>query len=198
MPATLTKNPRTTAAPSPVTVKQGKPSTSGEVVDTKQARLIAQDAAKSKAKVAAEVSGAVEKMVQRDAEAAFESLDRDNQDRAEAVKELHDEDEAKKGAHKPPKAKAKAAAKKGSTSVHRITDEWTSAKGKDVAVKDRVKTSDGVVLDVVGRWTRKGKTGNVPMVTGHIVTLPTDAMVGKDKGIGDRHNAVAAEVAHTK
>jgi len=94
----------------------------------------------------------------------------------------------------------------GSGPVARLTMEWTGKDGKDVEVKDRVKTADGTVIDVIGRWTKKTAKGNVPMVTGHIVSIPTAVALasvpasgeGKGKQKGDRLNAVAAEVTHTK
>jgi hypothetical protein len=86
------------------------------------------------------------------------------------------------------KAVAKMTGKKGTTKgtpVARLTDTWPSAKGKDVAVKDTVKTKDGTSISCVGRWTKKTAKGNVPMITG----------VTSD---GTRKNSPAAEVTHTK
>lgn len=86
--------------------------------------------------------------------------------------------------------------------VERLTTEWPSKTGRDVRVKDRIKTAEGVVIDVVGRWTKKTAKGNVPMVTGHIVSIPAGAVQtkdeGKGKGKGDRFNAVAATSTHVK
>jgi hypothetical protein len=93
----------------------------------------------------------------------------------------------------------KIPAKKGP--VERLTNEWPSKSGRDVKVKDRIKTAEGVVIDVIGRWTKKTAKGNVPMVTGHIVSLPAGATAsadGKSKGKGDRFNAVAASSTHVK
>lgn len=90
-------------------------------------------------------------------------------------------------------------AKKGP--VERLTNEWPSKTGRDVKVKDRIKTAEGVVIDVIGRWTRKTKQGNVPMVTGHVVSFPagtTASAEGNGKQVGDRFNAVATDVTHTK
>lgn len=105
-----------------------------------------------------------------------------------------------KGSTKAKPAAAKATTGNTGNAFPRITTEWTSAKGKDVKVKDRVRTADGIVIDVIGRWTKKAKDGNVPMVTGHIVAFGAgkqDATEGgKGKGVGDRCNAVAAEVTH--
>ena len=80
----------------------------------------------------------------------------------------------------------------GSGPVARLTMEWTGKDGKDVAVKDRVTTVEGIVIDVIGRWTRKAKSGNVPMVTGHIVSG------SKDRKKGERQNAIAAGCTHCK
>lgn len=90
-------------------------------------------------------------------------------------------------------------AKKGP--VERLTTEWPSKNKRDVKVKDRIRTAEGVVIDVIGRWTKKTAKGNVPMVTGHIVSLPAGATAsadGKGKGKGDRFNAVAATSTHVK
>lgn len=214
MPATMTKNPRTgTGKAAPVTVKRTKPSAPGTIVDTSKAKpvgavqeIAAKMAQDSKAKTAAIKAGKLTAK-ERDEDAAAESIARDDQDRREAVLEITDTAEAKAKGHIPPKGKAKAAAKgKGSTkakeaSVHRLTTEWLSLKGKDVAVKDRVKAGDGTLLDVIGRWTKKTKDGVlIPMVTGHVVTTATAsvAVEGKDKKVGDRCNAVAAVVTHVK
>jgi hypothetical protein len=209
MTATMTKNPRTgTGKAAPVTVKRTKPSAPGTIVDTSKAKPVGvvQEAAAKMAQDQAATTAAIkagkltkkeQQAAQRDEDAAAASIARDDRDREEAVLSMNDDREAKEKGHIPPKGKAKAAAKKGTTKgtpVARITETWESAKGKDVKVKDRVETSEGVVIDVIGRWTKKAKTGNVPMVTGRIVT--GGAMVEKDKG--DRHNAVAAEVTHTK
>jgi hypothetical protein len=87
------------------------------------------------------------------------------------------------------------------TPAQRLTSEWPSKSGRDVKVKDRIRTAEGVVIDVVGRWTRRTEKANVPMVTGHIVSLPAGATAsadGKGKGKGDRFNAVAAKSTHVK
>jgi hypothetical protein len=179
MPATLTKNPRTgNGKNAPVVTKRTKPSKPGTIVDTAAASVI-----------------------------------RDEQDRAEAVLSMNDDHEAKTKGHKfqgvaqkqaakiVAASKAKTQAIKKGSSVHRLTTEWTGKDKKDVAVKDRVKTSDGITLDVIGRWTRKTKAGKlIPCITGHIVSFgsvkgdPTEG--GKGKTIGDRLNAAAAEVTH--
>lgn len=91
------------------------------------------------------------------------------------------------------------ATKKGP--VERLTNKWPSKTKRDVKVKDRIKTAEGVVIGVIGRWTKKTAKGNVPMVTGHIVKFPagaTASVEGKGKKVGDRQNAVAAECTHTK
>jgi hypothetical protein len=91
------------------------------------------------------------------------------------------------------------ATKKGP--IERLTNEWPSKTGRDVKVKDRIKTAEGVVIDVIGRWTKKTAKGNVPMVTGHVVSFPEGATLaagGKGKKVGDRFNAVAANSTHVK
>ena len=59
------------------------------------------------------------------------------------------------------------------------------------------------MLDVIGRWTRHTKQGNVPCVTGTIVSVPAGATLasggkGKGKGKGDTLAAVAATSTHVK
>lgn len=172
MTATKTRRPA-----APITVKKGKPSASGEVIDTSKIPAspevrVAEDTAKHKAKLDETIGKAVAKMTGRDEGAAAAS--------------------AKKSS-----TKAKEA------SVHRLTTEWVGKDKKDVAVKDRVKTSDGIVIDVIGRWTKKAKDGKlIPMVTGQIVTLPTGGNTTDDKSkgrkIGDRQNAAAAACTHVK
>lgn len=85
--------------------------------------------------------------------------------------------------------------------VERLTTEWPSSKGRDVKVKDRVRMADGTAIDVIGRWTKRAKNGRkVACITGHIVSFPAGATLSKDDGkgkkVGDRQNAVAAEVVH--
>lgn len=196
---TLTKSPRTgTGKIAPVVTKRTKPSKPGEKVRIPASPevRVAEDAAKSKAKVDATIGKAVAKMTQRDEDAAAASIARDDKDRREAVLSINDDHEAKTKGHIPPKGKAKGSTK--AASVHRLTTEWTGKDKKDVAVKDRVKAGDGTVLDVIGRWTKKTAKGNVPMVTGHVVSSTTASVSveGKDKKVGDRCNAVAATVTH--
>lgn len=74
-------------------------------------------------------------------------------------------------------------AKKGP--VERLTNEWPSKSGRDVKVKDRIKTAEDVVIDVIGRWTRRTKQGNVPYVTGTTAD-------------GTRKNSPAADCTHVK
>lgn len=92
----------------------------------------------------------------------------------------------------------KSPAKKGP--VERLTNEWPSKSGHDVKVKDRIRTAEGIVIDVIGRWTRRTQKGNVPMVTGHVVSFPEGAMGSADGGkkVGDRLNAVAATSTHIR
>jgi hypothetical protein len=90
-------------------------------------------------------------------------------------------------------------AKKPHGPVGRLTTTWASAKRKDVKIGDTVKTQDGVVLTVIGRWTRHAKTGLVPCISGTIVSLPAGATVsagGKGRGKGDNLNVAAATVTH--
>jgi hypothetical protein len=90
------------------------------------------------------------------------------------------------------------AAKKASPGPKRLTLAWTSAKGAEVKPKDRVRTSDGFVLSVLGRWSKKLKTGEVvPYVTGEIIKAPAGA-VASVKG-GSKNRAVAAsDVTHAR
>jgi hypothetical protein len=84
-----------------------------------------------------------------------------------------------------PSAK-KIPAKKGP--VERLTSEWPSKSGRDVKVKERVKTAEGVVIDVIGRWTKK-------------TSFPegaTLAVGSKGKKVGDRLNAVASASTHVE
>jgi hypothetical protein len=103
-------------------------------------------------------------------------------------------------AAKKPTAKKRSTGN-GSGPAQRLSNEWPSAKGKDVAVKDLVRMADGTVIEVIGRWTKRKGDALVPMITGHIVKFPAGATAsaeGKGKKVGDRQNAVAAEVTHTK
>jgi hypothetical protein len=167
-------------------VKQGKPSAPGTVVDTSAAKVIP-PSPEVKSEAAAREVGAQRKASQAKVNAAAKKMT---------------------GGAKKPAAKAKAA-KRGtgnsSGPAARLTMEWSGKDKKDVAVKDRVRTADGIVIDVIGRWTRKAKTGNVPMVTGRIVSLPAGATVAagdtkksdtKGRSKGDRKNAVAGECTH--
>jgi hypothetical protein len=168
-----------------VVIKQGQPSAPGTVVDTSAAKVVptspevrteaanrevAAQGKASRAKIGELAKGMTHPVRAKD----------------EAVKAV-----TGKG-KKPSKAKpAKArGAGNGSGPTKRITMEWLSAKKKDVAVKDEV-TVDGVVLTIIGRWTKRKGDALIPMVTGRIVSGAPD---GKKKG--DRHNAVAAEVTH--
>lgn len=163
-----------------VVVKQGTPSTSGEVVDTSKATVVPPSSEVKSEAAAREVAG---------------------QQKATGKKINDLAGKMTGGAKKPTAAKGKAkpaaAAKprstgNGSGPTKRITAEWLSAKKKDVLVKDEVTTAGGAVLTIVGRWTRRAKDGSLtPMVTGRITAGAPD---GKKKG--DRLNAVAAEVTH--
>lgn len=182
MTATKTRRPA-----APITVKKGKPSASGEVIDTSKipAVRVAEDAAKSKAKLDATIGKAVAKMTM-DPKAA------------EEFEQLRDKD----------REEGKGSTKAKEASVHRLTTEWPSAEGRDVVIGDTVKTPASIVIDVIGRWTRKTKDGAlVPMVTGRIVSLPAGATVAagdtkksdaKGRSKGDRQNAIAAGCTHVK
>jgi hypothetical protein len=181
MPATKTRRPV-----APVTVKKGKPSASGEVVDTKKAKVVpaspevrvAEDAAKSKAKLDATIGKAVAKMTGRDDDAAADSLARDDADRAAAVLSINDDREAAEKGHTPPKAKAKGKAKaakakavrssgNGAGPTTRITEAWTGNGGKEVEVGSTVKVPDfPSTLTIAGRWTKRSKDQLIPFVTG--------------------------------
>ncbi len=166
----------TTSMSNTITIKQGQPSKPGEVVDTSMAKVIPPPSAE----------------VQAHAEAKGDDATVPKNVRPKATK-------APKA--KAAKGKTKAAAKtrgNGSGPAARLTAEWTGKDKKDVKVKDRVRTSSGIVIDVIGRWTKKTAKGNVPMVTGHIVSLPTGA-ASTDKGglkVGNRQSAVAADCTH--
>jgi hypothetical protein len=166
-----------------VVTKQGTPSKPGETVDTDAAKVVptspevrteaanrevAEQGKASRAKIGALAKGMTHPARVKD----------------EAVKAVTGKG---KGS-----TKAKPAAKRETgNAAPRLTDEWLSAKKRDVLVKDEVKLPNGAVIAIVGRWTKKTAKGNVPMVTGRIVSGAPD---GKSKG--DRLNAVAAEVTH--
>jgi hypothetical protein len=161
-----------------ITIKQGKPSAPGTVVDTSAAKVVPTS---SEVQAESKKRGGTP-----DLKAALETGVLENAVKKPAA--------AKKPAAKKGSAKAKPAAAKpqggGTSGPNRLTSEWASAKKKDVAVKDEV-TVNGVVIKIIGRWTKRKGDVLVPMVTGRIVSGAPD---GKKKG--DRHNAVAAEVTH--
>jgi len=180
-----------------VVVKQGQPSAPGTVVDTGKAKVVPPSSEVKTEAAAREVAGQ-----RKETQAKIDGLAKKMTGSAKkpAAKA------AGKGSAKANPAAKPRRAGNGSGPSDRLTTEWLSAKRRDVKVKDRIKTAEGVVIDVIGRWTKKTAQGNVPMVTGHIVSIPTDVALdrvpvkgnrdGKKKG--DRHNAVAAEVTHTK
>jgi hypothetical protein len=97
--------------------------------------------------------------------------------------------------------RAKAAAKRKPKATgerkDRLTHAWPSAKGREVKPKDKVRTADGFVLSVLGRWTAKKDGKLIPMITGEIVTAPKGATASA-KG-GSKNRAVpAATVTHTR
>ena len=208
MPTTI--NTKTGA----VTVKQGAPSAPGEKVDTSAAKVVppspevkteaaAREVAGQKKATQAKIGALAEGMVGTDGQPAATLP---HPARVKAVKGRGSSAKAKPAAAKAKPAAKKPAATKGR--VDRLTTEWTGKDKKDVAVKDRVKTAEGIVIDVIGRWTRKTKDGAlVPMVTGHIVSLPAGATVAagdtkksdaKGRSKGDRQNAIAAGCTHVK
>lgn len=206
---TLLRPPARTRTDKPITSKQGKPSASGEVIDTSKAKIMLPPSAE----VRAAQQGIEKKVTAND-----ESVERDNKDRQEAVLEMADDAEAKaeaspikrggvKKAVAHQKAKARSAGN-GSGPAARLTETWGSKTRKDIKNKDRVRTAEGIVVDVTGRYT--GKTGNrlIPMLVGKIVTLPAGATVaagdtkksdGKGKRKGDRlQGIVASGCTHCK
>jgi hypothetical protein len=113
---------------------------------------------------------------------------------AEVAEKMEQDGKAKTAAIKAGKlTKQERSAGNGSGPHARLTMKWTGKGGKDVAVKDKVKTAEGIVIDVIGRWTKKTAKGNVPMVTGHIASNPPEG-----KKVGDRQNAVATGCTHVK
>lgn len=164
-----------------VVVKQGTPSTSGEVVDTSKATVVPPSS-----------------------EVKSEAANREVAEQKKAKDAKIGELAGKMTGGAKPKAKSTAAKGKakpaakprstgnGSGPTKRITAEWMSSKKKDVMVKDEVTTAGGAVLTIVGRWTRRAKDGSLtPMVTGRIVSGAPD---GKKKG--DRLNAAAKDCTH--
>ncbi len=117
---------------------------------------------------------------------------------------LRQREEATKGvraavaAKRKPAAKKPTLAKKPSVRKDRLTQHWLSAKGAEVKPKDKVRTADGFVLEIIGRWSKRDKAGAVtPFITGRIVTAPKGATASA-KG-GSKNRAVeAATVTHVK
>lgn len=164
-----------------VVVKQGQPSAPGTVVDTSAAKVVP-SSSEVRTEAAAREVAAQSKATQ----AKINSLAKKMTHPARA------KDEAVKAATGKGSTKAKLAAKtrgagNGSGPTKRLTMEWLAAKGKDVQVKDQVKLPDGIVIEVIGRWTKRKGDQLIPMVTGCIVSA---------EGKGNRRNAVAAEVTH--
>jgi hypothetical protein len=112
---------------------------------------------------------------------------------------LRQREEATKSVRAKVAAKRKpTATKKPSVRKDRLTQHWLSAKGAEVKPKDKVRTKDGFVLTVLGRWSKKSKDGGVvPFITGTIVTAPKGA-TATAKG-GSKNRAVpASDVTHTR
>lgn len=156
---------------SAVVTKQGRPSKSGEKVDTSAAKVVppssevkteaaAREVAAQKKETQVKITGLAKKMT---------------------------------GGAKAPKA---AAAKPKAASVHRLTTKWASKTNRDVLVGDIITTPTGAVLKIVGRFTKHAKSGLVPMVCGEIVSLPKGATVKAGKG--NRMNVAAKDCTHKK
>jgi|HubBroStandDraft_6_1064221.scaffolds.fasta_scaffold304246_1 hypothetical protein len=158
-----------------VVIKQGTPSAPGTVVDTDAAKVVPPSPEVKTEAASREVAG------QRKAtQAKIGAL-------AKGMTGGKNPAAAKKA--KPAKPRGTG---NGSGPAVRLTATWMSAKKKDVAVKDEVTTSGGVVIRVIGRWTRRAKDESLtPMVTGRIVSGAPD---GKKKG--DRHNSPASDCTH--
>lgn len=166
-----------------ITIKQGKPSAPGTVVDTSKAKVVP-PSSEVKAEAAQREVAGQSKATQAKIGAAAKKMTHPARAKDEAVKAV-----TGKG-----KSKAKAAKPRGtgndSGPTKRLTDEWLSAKKRDVQVKNQVKLPNGTVIDVIGRWTKRKGDRLIPMVTGRIVS-------GEGQK-GDRKNAIAAEVIHAE
>lgn len=152
-----------------VTVKQGQPSKPGEKVDTSAA-----------------------KVVPASSEVRTEAANREVAAQGKATQAKVDKlAKGMTGKGRKPQAGKPRGGGNGSGPVARLTHEWMSKAGKDVKINDHVKTPDGAVINVIGRWTKRKGDQKIPMVTGRILT-------GENKGTkkGERKNAVAAEVTH--
>ncbi len=193
---TLLRPPTRTHRDKPVTVKRGKPSASGEKVDTANTKVALSPEVKAEVgkrdpdpvkKAAAKIEADAKAKTAAIKNANAESLARDEQDRKEAVLEMADDAEAASEGHKYKKGTAKKARSTGNGGpAAQRTEAWLSAKGKDVSIKDHVRMADGTVITVIGRWTRKPKDALfVPCITG----LTAE---------GVRKNSPAAELTHTK
>jgi len=89
-------------------------------------------------------------------------------------------------------------AKKPSVRKDRLSTDWLSAKQQEVKPKDKVRTQDGFVLTVLGRWSKRAKDGTVvPFITGEIVKAPKGAVASAKRG--SKNRAVpASTVTHTR
>jgi hypothetical protein len=97
----------------------------------------------------------------------------------------------------------KAAAKKttnGSGPRARLTTEWLSKKGNEVMPKDTVKLANGLVGQVLGRWTLKKEGRTIPFLTIDITGGgPADGDFAVSTKTGSpRVTSAAADVTHTK
>ncbi len=162
-----------------VVVKQGQPSAPGTVVDTSAAKVVP-----TSPEVRTEAANREVAAQRKASQAKIGAL-------AKGMTGGGKKPAAKgKGKAKPAAAKSRGTGN-GSGPVKRLTHEWVGKDKKDVKVGDHVKLPDGIVMNVIGRWTKRKGDQLVPMVTGRILT-------GENKGTkkGERKNAVAAEVTH--
>lgn len=164
-----------------VVVKQGQPSAPGTVVDTSAAKVVP-SSSEVRTEAAAREVAAQNKATQAKINSLAKKMTHPARAKDEAVKAVMG-----KGSTKAKPAAKSRGAGNGSGPTKRLTMEWVSAKGKDVQVKDQVKLPDGIVIEVIGRWTKRKGDQLIPMVTGRIVSA---------EGKGNRRNAVAAEVTH--
>jgi hypothetical protein len=154
-----------------IVTKQGKPSASGEVVDTSAAKVVppssevkteaaAREVAEQNKATQAKINGLAKKMTGGAKPAA-----------------------KGKGSTKA-KAAAKPSPKKG-VPLARITESWTGKGGKEVVVGSVVKAPGIASLTCVGRWTKRKGEQKIPFITG---TTPD----------GTRKNVAAADCTVVK
>jgi hypothetical protein len=143
-----------------ITIKQGKPSAPGTVVDTSKAKVVP-PSSEVRTEAAAREVGAQNKATRAKIDGLAKKMTHPARAKDEAVKAV-----TGKG-----KAKAKAAKPRGKGNgsgpgVGRITESWEGKGGKEVEVGSVVKAPGIPSLQIVGRWSkRKGET-IIPFVTG--------------------------------